>query len=228
MKSTRMRKTQRKLVSNKKKSGMNAFDMKLNSFLTRLFKLDERLSQDFSLCATPDSRLGYLRPLMKLLEISCHGIPWLLGTVIIFVCVHKPEDVEILVNLFFVLIFDLICVGLVKILVRRERPAINKMDMFATVSIDLFSFPSGHTTRAAMLAWFFTDKIFTSYISSYAVVVWAIAVACSRVLLGRHHVSDVAAGFLMGLLEYYVYLKMWVPREMCLEWLEPYFGHVHL
>ncbi|KAJ6655440.1 hypothetical protein lerEdw1_005140 [Lerista edwardsae] len=48
------------------------------------------------------------------------------------------------------LVLDVVLVAAVKGLVKRRRPAHNKMDMFATVSVDKYSFPSGHATRAAM------------------------------------------------------------------------------
>ncbi|KAK9403795.1 phospholipid phosphatase 6 [Crotalus adamanteus] len=57
---------------------------------------------------------------------------------------------EVLLNLLFALILDLVLVAAVKGLVKRRRPVYNKMDMFATVSVDKYSFPSGHATRAAM------------------------------------------------------------------------------
>lgn len=38
---------------------------------------------------------------MKILEISCHGVPWIVGTVLLFLFSHKSEDIEMSVNLFF-------------------------------------------------------------------------------------------------------------------------------
>lgn len=47
---------------------------------------------------------------------------------------------------------DVIIVLVLKIMFRRHRPSNNHMDMFLTVSVDQYSFPSGHATRAVMLA----------------------------------------------------------------------------
>jgi membrane-associated phospholipid phosphatase len=99
--------------------------------------------------------------------------------------------------------------------------------MFATVSIDNFSFPSGHTTRATMLAYLcsmLSGTELTAIVTS--AFVWATCVAFSRVMMGehshlslahrrhnrahththanihagRHHVLDVVAGWVIGLL----------------------------
>lgn len=70
--------------------------------------------------------------------------------------------------------------------------------MFATVSIDKFSFPSGHATRAIALFVFFKSLPFTL---AFPILVWSIAVCISRVLLGRHHVLDVFAGMIIGYIE---------------------------
>ncbi|XP_046567478.1 phospholipid phosphatase 6-like [Haliotis rubra] len=193
-----------------------------------ILKYDRQCTKAFGLCATQNSALGQLRPLMKVLEISCHGVPWLIGTVIWFVCVHKPEDVELSVNLFLALIFDLVIVALLKMLVQRPRPSNNQMDMFATVSIDNYSFPSGHTTRAAMLACFYIERVLINQLPMTLIVTWSACVSLSRVMLGRHYVLDVLSGCLIGVLEYTAYSQFWIPQDKCLLWLEPYFGHVHL
>lgn len=51
------------------------------------------------------------------------------------------------------LFFDLLCVAIVKVGVRRARPdyAINDDQFLAAPAIDDYSMPSGHTSRAAML-----------------------------------------------------------------------------
>ncbi|XP_050389551.1 polyisoprenoid diphosphate/phosphate phosphohydrolase PLPP6 [Patella vulgata] len=193
-----------------------------------LHKLDVEYTKAWGVCAAKESKLGGLRPLMKLLEISCHGIPWLVANVVFFLCVHREQDVELLVNLFFALIFDIIVVASLKMLFRRPRPPANQMDMFATISVDTYSFPSGHATRAAMLAFFFSNKYLTQWSSIFGVITWSVVVSISRLLLGRHHTSDIIIGYFTGFLEYVIYNTVWIPKENCISWLELYFGHVHL
>ncbi|KAK7497048.1 hypothetical protein BaRGS_00011784 [Batillaria attramentaria] len=193
-----------------------------------ILALDQEWTANWSVCANKESTLSKFRPLMKLLEISFHGVLWLTGTVIAFLLAHRVQDIEIVVNLFFLLIFDLIVVGVTKVLFRRARPSHNRMDMFATVSVDLFSFPSGHATRAAMISVFFIERVELATRFAPAVIGFCVCVGLSRVLLGRHHVMDVVFGFVIGMLEYIVYLQFWIPGSVLVKWLEDYFGHIHL
>ena len=108
---------------------------------------------------------------------------------------------------------DLVIVGLVKSIFRRKRPSENEDDMFGTVSIDKYSFPSGHTTRAMMLLFFFFLKCTMGPLVNSVIMVWSLSVASSRVLLGRHHVLDVFAGCVIGIVEYYIIANVWISRE---------------
>lgn len=123
---------------------------------------------------------------------------------------------------------DLIIIALLKVAFRRSRPAHNEMDMFATVSIDLYSFPSGHASRAGMLACFFVLKFLTSAKWIVMLLVWSVIVTWSRVALGRHHLIDVVCGYTVGIFEYLLLVYLWIPRETCMSWLELYFSHFHL
>ncbi|XP_053247020.1 polyisoprenoid diphosphate/phosphate phosphohydrolase PLPP6 isoform X2 [Podarcis raffonei] len=115
--------------------------MKLNpSFvgiaLRSLLAVDLWASKQLGVCAGENSPWGSARPLMKAVEISGHGIPWLAGTLYGLCRSASSAGREVLLNLLFALILDLILVAAVKGLVKRRRPAHNKMDMFATVSVD--------------------------------------------------------------------------------------------
>ncbi|KJE95843.1 hypothetical protein CAOG_06247 [Capsaspora owczarzaki ATCC 30864] len=187
----------------------------------------------------------FMRPLLVALEFSGHGIPWIAGAVVAFLLTAHSE---LLANLLAGLALDLVVVGLVKAIVRRPRPSYNVDDMFATVSVDRFSFPSGHTTRVAMLAAFvfflanvglesqtvmeaantataptssssnllpaFVLSIIEMVNISLFVIVWAVVVAISRVMLGRHHVGDVAAGIVIGVAQFLVLRHfIWIPAH---------------
>ena len=62
-------------------------------------------------------------------------------------------------DMFSVLILDIIVVAVVKAIARRRRPSSNKDDMIATIAMDKYSFPSGHSTRAAMFALIFPLQV---------------------------------------------------------------------
>jgi undecaprenyl-diphosphatase len=80
---------------------------------------------------------------------------------------------------------------------RRQRPqeAVRGFTSLITAS-DQFSFPSGHSSAAFLLA--------TSLVLVYGwpvaiVYLWAFAVAFSRILLGVHFPGDTLAGAVMGI-----------------------------
>ncbi|XP_078417719.1 polyisoprenoid diphosphate/phosphate phosphohydrolase PLPP6 [Cetorhinus maximus] len=189
--------------------------MKLNPSLLgialrSLLAIDLWLSKRLGVCATEDSAWGSARPIMKLIEVSGHGIPWIGGTLY---CLCKSDSTagqEVLLNLLLALILDLVLVGIVKSLVRRRRPTHNKMDMFATFSVDRYSFPSGHATRAALGGRFFLNHLVLAVPLRILVVLWVCIVGLSRVMLGRHNVTDVVCGFIMGYLQYSLVEYMWL------------------
>jgi membrane-associated phospholipid phosphatase len=90
-----------------------------------------------------------------------------------------------------------------KALVIRDRPHIS----FAVLAEDGYSFPSGHAAGATAIAlfsaWMLTRWLITSWPAR--VIVWSVAtglavvIGFSRVYLGVHFVSDVVAGWLLGM-----------------------------
>lgn len=112
--------------------------------------------------------------------------------------------------LFIGMLIELAVVGTLKVLVRRPRPAWNKStDFLLVASADQWSFPSGHASRAVQVVLWLVCA-FNYYMEAdgdeprqwYPIMLtalgWALATAFSRVALGRHYLSDMLVGALIG------------------------------
>ncbi len=120
--------------------------------------------------------------------------------------------------------FDAYASVLRQALSRRRRPDRNRPDMFATVSVDKFSFPSGHATRAVAVSLFFWHLHPLPFPLPAAGFVWAAAVCASRVLLGRHHLLDVGCGVAVGAVVSAVVSCSWMGRERAQATADYFFG----
>lgn len=80
--------------------------------------------------------------------------------------------------------------------IKRDRPAM-KIDFYEAwiTPSDQFSFPSGHTAAAFLFA-----CLVANFYPAFALplYLWASLIGVSRVLLGVHYPSDIAAGAVLG------------------------------
>jgi len=178
--------------------------------LKKLLELDVKLSKDFVELVNQKYPIETYRAHLKSLEVSCHGIPWLVFTI----AGLYLSNSSIFINILLGLIIDIVIVAVTKAFTRRRRPAYNVDDQHATFkSVDKFSFPSGHATRAIMLAVLFTFLSPLPFLLWLPVIVWSLAVSVSRVVLGRHHILDVVAGVVIGLVQSVVLGMVWRNEE---------------
>jgi len=101
-------------------------------------------------------------------------------------------------DMIFSLFIAMVMVGLLKVLTGVPRPGETGVHWSLLESLrnaDYFAFPSGHTTRASILASFLSERF-----PGYKALWWgyAILIALSRLFLHVHWLSDVLFGLLLG------------------------------
>jgi undecaprenyl-diphosphatase len=138
---------------------------------------------------------GLLRSLAMLFAHSGDSWFWLIGLGVVYLLgddYWKSRAIFLAISIGIAACLVLA----IKFTVRRERPAGQWGEIYRRT--DPHSFPSGHATRAALLAvlalgigplWF-----------GLLLLVWAPFVILARVAMGVHYLSDVLAGTFFGIL----------------------------
>ena len=102
-------------------------------------------------------------------------------------------------------------VAIVKSKFKRLRPyqALKNVNIGKRTLLDP-SFPSGHTTAVSawLVPWLFADPVYFALILPIVLVI-GVSVAWSRMYLGLHYPSDVAAGATLGSLSALLVVSMW-------------------
>lgn len=108
------------------------------------------------------------------------------------------------------LILDIVVCAIIKAVVRRRRPI--PMNKLLEIGPDKFSFPSGHASRAVMIAFILTYVSPVSMFLYPPILAWAYAVSISRVLVERHYILDVVAGATIGILQGLFMSLIWLSQ----------------
>jgi len=127
---------------------------------------------------------------------------WQLVIPVIFLIVYflyKKNKREYIIPLIFTVISAEAITFLGKILVHRSRP------LGATITELDFSFPSGHATIAVAFYGYLAYLYLRNNKAKRAVTIFGaliiiLLIGFSRLYLGVHYISDVLAGYLVGLL----------------------------
>ncbi len=108
----------------------------------------------------------------------------------------KPETAPFLAAGLFAFGLELSAYYLIKKSIRRPRPFRRLRGVhYLIVPPDEFSFPSGHTAAAFLMACLLTTAFPALALPAFT---WAVLVGFSRVYLGVHYPGDVLAGMILG------------------------------
>ena len=176
--------------------------------LKNFHSYDHDLSLRWALCGRSNSPYLVLRKFAIALEFSGSGYVWILYSLIMIAANYTSiYETMPFILLLTGLLFDVAVIGTTKGLIRRPRPVINHDDILS-IGPDKFSFPSGHTSRAVFLLFYFILTSPPQRIPHSVIIIWLTSVVASRILLGRHYVSDVLAGILFGIFEYSTFVRI--------------------
>ena len=182
------------------------------SLMSKLHQLDFEMSWKLALMCKLDKTSLFYKLLDKVLymfEILGSGVPSL--TFSILILPFCSTWLWIFLNISVAHVFDVFCQFSAKNIFKRPRPQYqDNEDMFFTHGPDKYSFPSGHCARMTLF-WYLTTCLLNRNIyrfSYHLAMVFFTVVIASRVLMGRHYISDLVGGIMLGLFEGYIMWNM--------------------
>lgn len=146
---------------------------------------------------------------------SLYGSLMVLALIMFFIFNReKMMNTSFMIELLAGFILTNLVIGLLKHTFEYPRPNEVAISLFPSTmtSIDTYSFPSGHASRAGYLAGLI-EKITNKKILKIIAYMYTILICLSRLLLGVHWLSDVIAGSLIG---YYIGLTFHIPKKLLL------------
>lgn len=161
---------------------------------SKLQQLDDRIMINLAQNRTP-AKTGIFMFLSNTYRYGDVGIPagLLIGGII-------SNDKQMRQNSLYVASSTALSYGvteLIKVLVKRKRPFIQNIKIVPVYRAQSYSFPSGHTSSTIATA----TALSIAYPKWYVIApafLWAGSVSYSRMYLGVHYPTDVAAGALLG------------------------------
>ncbi|XP_032904558.1 inactive phospholipid phosphatase 7 [Amblyraja radiata] len=183
--------------------------------INSLLAIDICLSKRMGVCARSSSTWSSARPIVKLIGITGHGIPWIGGTLFCLTKSYTPAGQEVLLNLLMALILDIVMGAGLQKLVKRRGPSEGARGILDYMVMDVFAFPAAQATRAVMVTRFFLNHLVLAVPLRILMVIWAAVIGLSRVMIGRHHLTDVLCGFIIGYLQFNFVELLWLPSGTC-------------
>lgn len=165
--------------------------MRRMELLSALGRLDSRLFLSIFVAG----QRSVLRPCARILSRSADGYLHLL--IPLFLCLWQaPDALRYTALLAACMAVERPLYWLLKNTLKRHRPSESMPELERLlVAGDRFSFPSGHTSAAFVLA----GTLAVCYPGlAVSLFIWATLIGISRVLLGVHYPGDTLAGAVMG------------------------------
>ncbi|XP_044270372.1 phospholipid phosphatase 6 [Tribolium madens] len=181
--------------------------------MKKILNLDAEITKRFVLWANQFLPLRSLRIHYKALEITCHGIPWFAFWIAFTWLFNNPSLIQLQVNMLIGLLIDIILIAVAKAYFRRRRPIANTDDALGQIGPDVFSFPSGHASRAVFVAYFFINLWPLPIFCVPPLLAWVTAICLSRILMNRHYILDVIGGIVFGLIVSWTVSLIWLDKD---------------
>ncbi|KAH8033872.1 hypothetical protein HPB51_016644 [Rhipicephalus microplus] len=177
---------------------------KRNRVLLVMRGVDEVISSHLFLAATESSPLAKYRRMLTMFEMSAHFAIWFGG--LIFLMWFFSIDLALrtfLFNVFLALLIDVVLVAVLKAVARRRRPGVSREQYEREPLSSNLSFPSGFTSRAFLVTLIVVKHSHLFPLFKLPFLVWCIAVAICKLLMGRQFLGDSLAGAILGYIEYH-------------------------
>ncbi|XP_053551944.1 inactive phospholipid phosphatase 7 [Bombina bombina] len=180
-----------------------------------LLAIDLCMSKRLGVCAHSASSWGSCRSMVQLIGITSHGLSWIGGTLFCLWKSNTNAGQEVLMNLLLALMLDILTVAGVQKLIKRRGPYELTPGILDYLLLDVYAFPAGHASRAIMVSKFFLNHLVLAIPLRILLVLWAFCAGLSRIMIGRHHISDVLGGFLIGYLQFNFVEIIWLSSNTC-------------
>jgi undecaprenyl-diphosphatase len=162
----------------------------MNQPFRSILELDDRLSHRLRVAEKP----GFLRSLAAVVNHSGDSWFWLAGLLLgIFLVSGSWRLFFIILALAIFVTAALVLV--LKFTIRRQRPAGDWGQVYRET--DPHSFPSGHAARGLLIG-VIALGLAPAWLG-LVLITWGPMVGLARVAMGVHYISDVLAGWVLGL-----------------------------
>lgn len=159
--------------------------------LETLLEIDQKVTERIRIAEKP----GPLRTLAVLLGHSGDSWYWALVLILVTLLAQPVYQRWAIVNLAAVVVAAVLVLT-IKFTIRRKRPEGEMGQIYRKT--DPHSFPSGHATRSMMLG-VIALGIAPPWLGAL-LIVWAPLVGLARIAIGVHYISDVLAGWILGII----------------------------